>query len=129
MLDAMNDLDVFAATYVAVWNESDPIRRTAGVSRLWTVDGLHATAALHCVGFEQIDARIAAAHQRLVVEGGHRFELLGAIDGHTNTARFRWAMRHVATNSIAGGGFDFVIFDEHGRLIADYQYPAFADLE
>jgi hypothetical protein len=128
MLHGMTDLNAFATAYVAMWNEPNPHTRANAVSRLWAAHGLHATAALHCVGHEQIAARIAAAHTRFVTDGGHRFELLGPIDGHHNTARFSWAMRHAATNAITGGGFDFVIFDEHGHLLADYQYPPLAAL-
>ncbi len=120
----MTNLETFAANYVALWNEPDTSSRSAAITRLWSVNGIHTTASMHCIGYEQIDARVTSAHDRFVATGLHTFELDGPIDGHHNTARFHWLMRDTGTGAVAGGGFDFVVFDDEGRLTADYQYPA-----
>ena len=120
----MINLDEFLDSYVSVWNEADPDKRLAGVTRLWADDGVHCTQNLYCVGHAPIAERISGANASFVATGIHRFEQLGPIDGHHDTARFHWVMRDNGTNTPAGAGFDFIVFDESGRITTDFQYPA-----
>jgi hypothetical protein len=71
--------------YIALWNESDGVRRKALLARTWGQTASYVDPLMKGAGHAEIDGLIAAVQQRFP---GFRFTLIGAPDGHGDVARF-----------------------------------------
>lgn len=111
----------FADRYVAVWNETDPQARRKGVEELWAPDGRYANAVAESRGHEAIAAQVGYAHDAYA-EGGITFRSCNNANGQHNTLRFNWVMVSATTGALEAVGFDFVILDDEGRIVADHQF-------
>ncbi|MEV3853664.1 hypothetical protein AB0J38_04970 [Streptomyces sp. NPDC050095] len=135
------DAQDLAARYAAVWNEPDPDQRRKAVSDLWAPDGVHvlqppqemieearrigfAQPALTARGLDELEARVARAHEEFVATGEYTFraapDTAAALE---DVVTFRWQTVLVASGEVTGGGLEFVTVDEDGRISRDYQFP------
>ena len=108
----MADIQEIIDRYLATFNESDPGRRRAEISALYSPDGTYTDPHVQLRGPEQIDAFIASTQERFP---GYEFRLGGPIDSHHNQARFHW---HAAPSGDAEPvyvGFDVIVTDD-GRV-------------
>lgn len=85
----MPDASVIATTYLKTWNETDTARRRAILADHWTEDACYVDPLMSGAGHAQIDALVAAVHQRFP---GFRFTLSGTPDGHGEHVRLSWTL-------------------------------------
>ncbi|MEU9384655.1 nuclear transport factor 2 family protein [Streptomyces sp. NPDC048279] len=102
-----------AARYFEAWNAAEPEALGKAVAEAWTPDGTYTDPLADVAGHAQITAVIAAAHEQFP---GFAFRLLGAVDGHHDTARFGWELVNQADDSAPVAGFDVVTLSEDGRI-------------
>lgn len=117
----MENFDSLAERYVAVWNERDAQRRREQIAALWADDGAHFIPSLEARGPTALEARIAGAHHKWVVEAGYVFAYAGNAAGHHQAVKFNWTMGP-AGGPVVSVGFDFLLLDAGGKILADYQY-------
>lgn len=79
----------------------------------WTADGTYTDPLTDVRGHEGIAAVITAAHEQFP---GFAFRLLGAVDGHHDTARFGWELVDETDGSAPVAGFDVIVLDGEGRI-------------
>ncbi|MEH0424312.1 hypothetical protein [Streptomyces sp. B21-083] len=113
---------VLLERYVAVWNEPDAAARRAAIAALWTPDGLHCTQTRRFQGTEGLVARVTEAYDQFVGGQKLRFRALGEPVGHHDALTFNWAMSPSGDDTVLAIGFDVVLLDGEGRIIADYQF-------
>jgi hypothetical protein len=85
----MNDPKSVAVQYLQAWNEVDPDRRARLLRDGWTADARYVDPLARADGVQQIDAVIAAVHDRFP---GFRFTLAGEPDGHGDHVRLAWSL-------------------------------------
>lgn len=118
----MNDLNELAQRYIAVWNEPDASVRGDGIKQLWVDGGEHFTDVREVHGYEELEARIGKAYEQWVQPGQFVFRAVPNATGHHNTVRFNWEMVEVASGTVRSVGFDFLVLNEQGKIVVDYQY-------
>ena len=124
--------------YVAMWNEPDVEIRQKTIRELWTHDGTHAveapeharsiahdlgfrTTTLDARGYDELDFRVARAHESFVAPGTYRFRSQGNAARLGDIVKFNWEM--VTTDgAVAAVGLDVFVVDDGGRIRADYQF-------
>lgn len=134
------DAQELAGRYAAVWNERDPELRRKAVHALWSPDGAHAllppqelretavrlgfpTAALEARGHDELEARVARAHEEFVASGEYTFRATAAHAQQLNdVVTFRWESVLTQSGEVTGGGLEFVVVAEDGRIVRDYQF-------
>jgi SnoaL-like domain len=107
----MTDVAHIADRYIAVWNETDPVRRSALLAEGWSEDATYVDPLVGGVGRDRIGALIGGVHQRFP---GFRFTLDGRVDGYGDKIRFSWALGPEAEPDMIKGT-DFAIIED-GRL-------------
>jgi hypothetical protein len=113
---------VLLERYVDVWNEPDPAARRAAIAALWTPDGLHHTQTRRFQGTDSLVARVTEAYDQFVGGQGLRFRAVGETVGHHDASTFNWVMSPGGNDTVLAVGFDVVLLDGEGRIIADYQF-------
>ena len=118
----MTDLNAFAESYIAMWNEPDPQRRREAIAELFAPDAAHYTPSQEVHGHAELETRITSAYKRWVAPGEHVFRARPNADGHHDTVRFSWEMVNLASREAVSVGFDFITLDSEGRIVNDYQF-------
>lgn len=98
--------------YLAIWNETDEVKRRALIEQAWTEDAAYVDPVMKGSGHAGIDAMIAAAQAQFP---GFRFAALGEPDAHNDRLRFRWTLGPAGGPTIIDGS-DFAIVAADGRL-------------
>jgi SnoaL-like domain len=108
----MPDTDTTIATYIEMWNESDPERRRELVAQAVTADARYLDPLMAGEGVDGITAMIGGAQQQFP---GHRFALHAGPDAHHDRVRFSWSLAPDGGEPVAIGT-DFATVGEDGRL-------------
>lgn len=111
-----------AERYVALWNESDPGRRAAGVQELYAADIeylMYRRDPFH--GREALLEQITFTYDLYRPMGFEFHDARDAI-GHHNIVRFGWTMRVIGTGEVEMTGQNVLVLDDDGRIRADYQF-------
>lgn len=108
----MSDPATLVATYLAAWNETDPVRRRALIAGTWTETANYLDPLMHSTGHAGIDAMLAAVQQRFA---GLVFRQRGAVDAHNDRLRFQWELAPPDGEAVAAGT-DFATLAACGRL-------------
>ncbi|MFF0434455.1 hypothetical protein ACFYU9_19760 [Streptomyces sp. NPDC004327] len=133
------DPQTVADRYAAVWNESDPEARRRAVRELWHEDGVHvlqppqelreaaraigfAEPELRARGHAELDARVNRAYEEFVASGTMTFRAVRDAERLGNVIKFRWEAVLGETGEAGGGGLEFVVLAEDGRIVEDYQF-------
>lgn len=133
----MNDLTTLVDRYVAIWNESDPARRRNAVAALWTEDAVHVfqppqevvaaardldvAPIFQARGQQELEARVARAHEQFVAPGDFSFRSQGNAARVSDGVKFNWEM--VSTDGqVAAVGLEFLFLAADGRIRLDYQF-------
>ena len=103
-----------AARYISAWNETDPGRRRALVSALWTEDASYLDPVMGGDGHGGIEALVAGVQARFP---GFRFSLSGRVDGFGDRLRFSWDLGPEGGEPVVQGT-DFAVLAGDGRLRA-----------
>jgi hypothetical protein len=107
------------ARYFEAWNAREPEARAKAVASVWAEDGTYTDPFADVGGHEQIAAVIAGAHEQFP---GFAFRLIGAVDGHHDTARLSWELVSEADGSAPVAGSDVVTLDADGRIRAVFGF-------
>jgi len=128
-----------AEKYLALWNEPDADRRRRMVAELWTEDGrqllqppeeirgiaaqpgIGLTAILEARGHEELEARVASAHEHWVGSEGLSFRGGDDADRLGDVVKFRWEAV-AADGALFGAGLNFLVLAADGRIERDYTF-------
>jgi hypothetical protein len=110
---AMNDVTTLIDNYIAIWNEPDADRRRALIRETYTEDARYLDPLMAGEGHGGLDTMIAAAQQQFP---GHRFELAGAPDAHSDRVRFTWHLVGAGGGAPVAVGHDFARLADDGRI-------------
>ncbi|WP_028798874.1 hypothetical protein [Streptomyces sp. 142MFCol3.1] len=125
--------------YIGVWNEPDPEIRRKTVHGLWAEDGLHVlrppqemhdravalgfgTVVLEARGHEELHARVTRAYEEFVAPGTYLFRIQEPARVLRDVITFRWESFDRVEDRVTGGGLEFLVLGEDGRIEADYQF-------
>jgi len=97
-------MDELARRSVRVWNETDPQARRETIEALWAAGGRHLMGANDATGYDALEARVTASHERSVVQSGNTFRPPTAIQALPGVVKFRWDMAKRASGEIAASG-------------------------
>jgi hypothetical protein len=112
MSDVMSDVETIVDTYLAMWNEEDPGRRSEYIERAWASEGRYTDPLLEAEGHTALSEMVTNVHSHYP---GHRFERTSGIDVHHDDLRFGWQL--VAPDgSTTVAGLDVGTIDADGRL-------------
>ena len=100
-------------SYLAAWNERDPVRRRDLVNRTWADTGTYADPHRHGEGPAAIDAMIATAQARYP---NYRMRLVSSIEAQNRYVRFGWAAGGAADAPLYLAGTDFFVLGDDGRV-------------
>lgn len=107
----MSQAQDIAETYVAAWNEADPVRRLALLTQGWAEDAVYGDPLGRAAGHAEIAGLIGAVQARFP---GFRFALKGPADGYGEAVRFSWVLGPDGAEPPIEGS-DVVIVDD-GRI-------------
>ncbi|MGW7610815.1 hypothetical protein ACWGKW_26745 [Streptomyces sp. NPDC054766] len=125
--------------YIGVWNEPDAEIRRKCVHELWAEDGVHllrppqemhdravslgfGTAVLEARGHDELHARVTRAYEEFVAPGTYVFRIQEPARRLNDVITFRWESFRTGDGQVTGGGLEFLVLDEEGRIKADYQF-------
>jgi hypothetical protein len=120
--DTMKSTEELVQSFVSVWNEKDPRRRSEMVRNLWRADGRHLMGTHDVQGHEGLEQRVAASNQRNVVEKGCVFRPATGIQSLPGVVKFRWDMARCDTGELISAGVGFLALDEEQRIICDHLF-------
>jgi len=103
----MNPLTELIDRYIAIWNETDAVRRRELIARTWTDDAAYIDPLMQGEGRDGIDVMIQGVQTQFP---GLQFRRTTEVDAHHDRVRFGWELGPEGVPAIAGG-VDF------GRLV------------
>jgi hypothetical protein len=118
----VNDAQELADRYVAVWNETNAETRRRAIAELWRPDGIHYVGTREAHGYEALEQRIAGSHEKNVRDGGHRFRAVNGARRLRDVVTFFWEMLPAGGDTVVATGLEFLILDDQGRIVTDYQF-------
>ncbi len=119
----MSEIDLeFVERYVAVWNEPDAEVRRRTIEDLWAPDGANYTQSMQAVGYDALDVRVTSAYEDYVGSGKYTFRSHLPPVGHHGVVKVTWEMVTVPEEEIASIGIEFLVLDDHGRIVSDHQF-------
>jgi hypothetical protein len=108
--------------YAALWNEPDQTQRKAAIARLWTAEGRHFVKTQQVCGYDALEQRMQASHEKNVRDAGYLFRIAGAAQQLPGVVTFNWHMVVPATGNAIAKGLEFLAVDIEGRIVTDYQF-------
>lgn len=118
----MLDAQMLADRYVAVWNERDAESRREAIAALWVPGGRHYVGTREAHGYEALETRILGSHEKNVKNNGNRFRAVPDARRLHDVVAFHWEMLPVNGETVLARGLEFLIVDEAGRILVDYQF-------
>jgi hypothetical protein len=116
----MTDINELARAFVGVWNETDPARRQLQVRKLWLEEGTECTQMRETRGYANLEARIAASHEKNVHRGGHEFRLRGHTTQNHDLVKLDWDMLRRSDAAVVATGSYILLVNAIGRIRAAY---------
>ena len=110
----MSDLTATVDTYLAAWNETDPVRRADLVEQVWAPDGTLTDPPLAASGHAGISDMHGALQGQFP---GHRFRRVSAVDAHHDRFLVGWELVG-PDGAVALAGTDVGRRAEGGRLLS-----------
>jgi hypothetical protein len=121
----MVDVESLVQRFVSVWNEPDARVRRVTIETLWTPDGRHLMGSQDVQGYDALAERVAASHDRSVVQGGNIFRPATAIQTLADVVKFRWDMARKSNGEVVSAGVGILKIKPEGRIICDYLFTEF----
>jgi hypothetical protein len=116
------DAQEIADRYAAVWNEKDDAARRRVIAQLWVPDGRHFVGTRQATGYDDLEKRIIGSHEKNVRDGGNRFRAVSDARQLRDAVCFHWEMLRGTSDEVAAVGLEFLLVDEAGRILVDYQF-------
>jgi hypothetical protein len=128
-----------ADRYLSLWNEPDADRRRRTIAELWTEDGRHIlqppqeirviaaqpgiglTAILEARGHEEIEARVASAHEHWVGSEGLSFRRRDDAEQLGDVIKFHWEALD-KDGELFAVGLHVLVLAADGRIERDYTF-------
>lgn len=110
-----------ADRYIAVWNEPDPQIRRKLIDELWAEDGAYHNRLFTVWGRDMIENIVAAAHAEYSARG-FTFKSQNGSYGHHNGVRVGWVLVAAGTGEVDTLCEDFLLLNDEGQIVADYQF-------
>jgi SnoaL-like domain len=108
----MTDTITLVHDYIAMWNETDAVRRRDLVARTVTDDAEYLDPVMEGGGIDGIATMIGAAQEQFP---GHRFSLHSGPDQHHDRVRFSWSLAADGDAPVAIGT-DIASLSDDGRM-------------
>jgi hypothetical protein len=118
----MNNAQDLADRYAAAWNESDPAARQRAIADLWDPDGVHYVKMREARGYDALEKRVTGSYEKNVRDAGNRFRAVPNAQALRNVVTFNWEMVSANAGKVLAVGLEFLVLDEQGRIVADYQF-------
>jgi hypothetical protein len=118
---AYTNYNHFVDRYVASWNEKDPDIRHKFIDELWAEDCVYYNRLFVAQGREVIEFAVGRAHDEYYAKG-FSFKSQNNAYGHHNGISFGWVMIKTETGEVDTWGYDFVILNDDGQILVDYQF-------
>jgi hypothetical protein len=99
-------------TYIAMWNEEDPAKRTALIGAAWAEGCSYLDPLLEADGYTGLSEMVETVHGHYP---GHRFRRTTGIDRHHDQLRFGWEL-FAPDGSITVAGLDVCDLAADGRI-------------
>ncbi|MFQ6328947.1 nuclear transport factor 2 family protein [Nocardia sp. CWNU-33] len=115
----MSQYEDAVGRYFTAWNATDDEARAAAVAAAWTEDGSYTDPLADVSGHGDLAAAIGGVQQQFP---GFEFRVVGAVDGHHDTARFSWELVSVADGSAPVAGSDVITLAPDGRIVGVYGF-------
>lgn len=132
-------LRTLADRYLALWNESDAGLRRKALEELWSDGGLHVLqppqdmreqaeglgfteVKLEARGHDALEYRVTRAYEEFVAPGEYVFRARGEAERLRDVVKLSWEMAPAAGGEALGGGTEFLVLGEDGRIVTDYQF-------
>lgn len=109
-----------AGRYLAVWSEPDPAARRAAIAGLWAPDGTEFTEGHQFQGHEELQSRVARAHQEFVASGRYDVTAAGDVTRHGDIVTFTIQLTDT-DGDVAWAARVFLLLDQDGLIRQDYQ--------
>lgn len=110
-----------ADRYIAAWTEVDASERRKAIANLWIENGKHYVGTREVQGYEALEKRVIESHEKWVRDHGNRFQVRDAQALH-DSITFYWDMLPPEGERALAIGLEFLLLNEQGRIVADYQY-------
>ena len=98
--------------YLAMWNETDPARRTQHIERAWAADGHYVDPLSEARGYAALGEMVSGVQTKFP---GHRFRRVSGVDVHHDQLRFAWELA-APDGAVVVGGLDVGALAPDGRL-------------
>ncbi|MEQ1753873.1 MAG: hypothetical protein ABL973_07045 [Micropepsaceae bacterium] len=121
----MVDVESLVQRFVAVWNEQDARIRRATIEALWVPEGRHLMCSQDVQGYDALAERVAASHDRSVVQGGNIFRPATAVQTLADVVKFRWEMARRSNGEVVSAGVGILKLNPEGRITCDYLFTEF----
>jgi len=118
----MDEAQQLADRYAAVWNEADAEARRKAIAELWPPAGRHYVKTREARGYGELEARVIGAYEKNVRDRGNRFRAAKNAQALRNVVTFNWEMVPAAGGEVLAVGLEFLVLDEQGRIVDDYQF-------
>jgi len=117
----MSGLNALVERYVATWNEADPGLRRKIIDEMWAEDGAYYNRLFVCQGRDMVEAAISTAHHEYAAKG-FVFKSRNDAYGHHGGVKFGWVLVSRDTGEVDTFGEEFLILNEAGQIVSDYQF-------
>ena len=117
----MLDAQALADLYVAAWNEPDAGKRSCTIAALWAQD---APSHNGTRGYAPLMKLNLAAPAKNARRESVRFRAAPSERLRGDVVTFRWEMLLANSETVLGGGLEFLIVDDDGRILADHPFAA-----
>jgi hypothetical protein len=89
---------------------------------LWTEDGQHYVDTRQAIGYAALEERIRRSHDKNVTVAGNRFRAVQDACRLRDAVTFHWQMLPADTDPVLATGLEFLIVNDEGRILIDYQF-------
>jgi nuclear transport factor 2 (NTF2) superfamily protein len=116
----MASIDEMIRSYVASWNDSDPLKRDRAIETTWSPDGIYRNTTAEFEGYDGIARAVTAAHDAFVANGF--VFTLANVDTNHDAVRYRWEMLPASGGEPDSIGTHVAVLGTDGRLVSDHQF-------
>lgn len=116
------EMTTFVDRYAGVWNEPDAAVRRARVTELWAEDGVEWTESAEHRGHAELEARITAAYEQFVRDGGFVFVPGGDALGHHGALTLTTHMVPATGGRPVWTGRTSIVLDDDARIRTEHQF-------